>query len=105
MHGGVDDIKLEKEIGGLTVINNIVEHNRNSCLRGRVGKQHSKDMIGTEVRQQLEENVAKYDPFNQSRSVKYEFQDKPCKGPFKGLTLDALERFIETKKREYMLKY
>ena len=59
-HGGIDDLKLEKEIGGLSVITQIVQHNRRSVMRGRIGKERSKDMIGDGVRELLEENVAKY---------------------------------------------
>ena len=104
-HGGVDDIKLEKEVGGLSVITEVVNHNRDSVLRGKVGKNHSKDMVGSEVREQLEESIANYDPFNKARVKKFSFIDKPKGGPFRGLTTDALEKFISSKKREYNLKY
>ena len=104
-HGAVDDLKLEKEVGGLSVITNIVEHNRRSTLRGRVGKEHSKDLIGDTVRDLLEENVAKFDPFNRARSTKHVFVDKPCHGIFDGLSETILDRFIENKRREYRLKY
>ena len=62
-------------------------------------------MIGEEVRQQLEATVAKYDPFNVKREKKYKFKDKPMGGPFQGLTVEILERFIENKKKEYNQKY
>ena len=104
-HGGLDDIKLEKEIGGLSVITDVVQHQRRCGLRAKTGKEHSKDMIGPETREQLEENVSKYDPFNRNRSIKHEFRDKPHGGPFKGMTVQILEKFIAGRKREYMLKY
>ena len=103
-HGGIDDIKLEKEIGGLSVTSEIVQHHRSSVLRGRFGKEHSNDMVGSEIREQLEENVAKFNPFDRKRAVRYEFNDKPKNGLFEGLTLELLERFIDGRKREYKLK-
>ena len=105
LHGGLDDIKLEKELGSLSVITDVAQHHRNCCQRGKYGKEHSKDMLGIEVRELLEENTAKYDPFNRSRKTKYNFYDKPCRGPFSGLTVDILNKFVQSKKREYMLKY
>ena len=44
-HGGLDDLKLEKEIGGLSVMTGILQHNRSSVLRGKEGKEHSKDLV------------------------------------------------------------
>ena len=35
-----------------------------------IGKHHSNDMVGQEVRDQLEESVAKCDPFNKRREKK-----------------------------------
>ena len=104
-HGGIDDIKLEKEVGGLSVITEIIQHNRSSTLRGRVGKARSNDMVGDEVREQLEENAAKYDPFSRSRKTKYTFHDKSKGGLYKGLTEKILDKFIASKKREFKLKY
>ena len=104
-HGGIDDISLEKEIGGLSVITEIVQHNRRSVLRGKVGKEHSKDMVGDEVKDQLEETVAKHDPFNRERKVQHLYSDKFRHGAFNGLTVDSLQKFILTKKREYKLKF
>ena len=101
----MDDIKLEKDVRGLSVITEIIKHNRSSILRGKVGKEHAQDMVGDEVREQLEENAAKFDPFNTSRIAKYTFMDKSKGGAFKGLTVDILDRFINNKKREYKLKY
>ena len=103
-HGGLDDIKLEKEIGGLSVITEIVQHHRSSVLRGRLGKEHAKDMVGEDVREQLEGYAAKYDPFNRNRSTQYSFLDKSKGGPFSGLTVENLVKFIESKKREFKLK-
>ena len=104
-HGGIDDLKLEKEIGGLSVITEMVQHNRRSVLRGRVGKEHSKGYVGEVARELLEENVAKYDPFNKKRQSRYDFDDKPKFGLYAGLTEDHLKRFVENKKREFRLKY
>ena len=103
-HGGIDDIKLEKEIGGLSIITDLVQHNRRSVLRGKIGKHHSHDMVGQEVRDQLEESVAKYDPFNKRRETKYTFYDKPARGIYAGLMEENVTKFIESKKREFRLK-
>ena len=104
-HGLLDDIKLEKEIGGLSIISNIVEHNRSCVMRGKQGKQHCHDMVGPDVKEQLEENVAKYNPFSRKRLTKHTFVDKPSRSPFKGLTNEVLDKFVENKKREYRQKY
>ena len=103
-NGMIDDIKLEKEVGGLSVISSIIEHDRNCALRGKLGKEHAKDMVGPEVREQLEENVAKYNPFDRKRE-KVKFKDKPFGGPFNGLAVESIDRFIDSKKREYIQKY
>ena len=104
-HGGVDDLKLEKEIGGLSVITEIVQHNRRSALRGHVGKEHCKDLVGTNIRELMEENVAKFDPFNRNRESHHVFLDKPSRGLYYRLTEDILDRFIENKRREFRRKY
>ena len=103
-HGGLDDIKLEKEIGGLSVITEIIQHHRSSVLRGRLGKEHAKDMVGEEVREQLEGYAAKFNPFNRARTVKYKFLDKSKGSPFRGLTPENIDKFIASKKREFKLK-
>ena len=104
-HGGIDDIQLQKEVGGLSVMTEIVEHNRRSVMRSRLGKEHAKDMVGDVVRDQLEENVAKYDPFNRDRETKHVFYDKSKGGPFVGLTEANLDKFLKNKKKEYNSKY
>ena len=104
-HGGLDDIKLEKEIGGLSVLTCMQQHVRSSALRGKVGKQHSRDLVGETVQELLEENVAKYDPFNRDRKETHVFFDKSKGNPYKGLTVHDLDRFIERKKQEYSSKY
>ena len=104
-HGGLDDIKMEKEIGGLSVLTGIQQHGRSSVLRGKQGKEHSKDLVGVTARELIEENVCKYDPFNRNREVKHSFLDKSRGSPFHGLTESDLERFIQRKRAEYRIKY
>ena len=104
-HGGLDDIKLEKEIGGLSVLTGMQQHIRSSSLRGKIGKEHAKDLVGETAREMLEENVAKYDPFNKDRDTKHTFHDKSKGNPFQGLTEANLDRFINRKKQEYSNKY
>ena len=103
-HGGIDDIKLEKEIGGLSVITEVTQQNRRSLLRGKMGKEHCQDLIGQEVKDQLEVNVAKYDPFNRQREELHKFVDKSPGGVFKGLSREDILRFIDNKKKEFRLK-
>ena len=104
-HGGLDDIKLEKEIGGLSVLTGMHQHIRSCSLRGKVGKEHAKDLVGETAREILEENVAKYDPFNKEREMKHNFLDKSKGNPFYGLTETDMDRFIKRKKQEYNNKY
>ena len=61
-------------------------------------------MVGDKVREHLEENAAKFDPFNRKRGSQYVFNDKSRCGAFKGLTVASLEKFILNKKREFKLK-
>ena len=103
-HGGIDDIKLEKEIGGMSVTLDLIEHNKRSLLRGSLGKQHSKDMIGTEVRSQLEENTFAQNPFSRNRATQIEFFDKSRGGPFAGLKEENLVKFIDRKMKEFNRK-
>ena len=56
-------------------------------------------------REILEENVAKYDPFNKERDMKHTFLDKSKGNPFQGLTEANLDRFIKRKRQEYNNKY
>ena len=104
-YSAVDDIKLEKEVGALSVISDICTHNRSSALRGRIGKHHSHDLVGEEARRLMEEKVAKLDPFNRNRKEKYSFYDKPKRGPYDGLTEERLNKFITDKKLEFGRKY
>lgn len=104
-HGGLDDIKLEKQIGSLSIMTAIQQHSRSSVLRGKVGKEHSKDLVGDAVREQIEESVGRWDPFNRFREVQHSFVDKSKGSPFNGLTEQDLERFIKRKKKEYDAKY
>jgi hypothetical protein len=80
-HGGLDDIKLEKEIGGLSVLTGIQQHNRSSVLRGKEGKEHAKDMVGDTVREILEEKVSKYNPFAEARRSSTVFWTSPRATP------------------------
>ena len=101
----MDDIKMEKEIGGLSVLTGVQQHHRSSVMRGKQGKEHSKDLVGDTARELLDENVSKYDPFNRSRKVQHSFLDKSTGNPFQSLTEPDLERFIKRKRKEYDLKY
>ena len=62
-------------------------------------------MIGADVRIQLEENVAKYNPFSRRRETKIVYFDKSRGGAFTGLKEETLIKFIDSKKKEYNRKY
>ena len=83
----------------------MVDHNRRSVLRSRIGKEHSKDLVGEAVRDQIDENVAKFDPFNKEGRVQHNFFDKSKGGPFVGLTEADLDGFVVRKSKEYESKY
>ena len=87
------------------MITELVEHNRRSVLRSKLGKEHSKDLVGEVVRNQIEENISKFDPFNKERVVHQIYFDKSKGGPFVGLAESDLERFLVRKRKEYNFKY
>ena len=62
-------------------------------------------MVGIDVREEIEDNVNKYNPFNKNRSIKYSFNDKPQESVFCGLTENNLKQFIARRKKEYDMKY
>lgn len=104
-HGGLDAVRLEKAIGALSVMTELKQHDRSSVLRGKVGKEHSRDLVGEPAKELVEENVAKFDPFNLKRKSKYVFQDKAKGGPFVGFTTIGAEKFMAKKRGEYKSKY
>ena len=62
-------------------------------------------MVGDAAREQIEESIAKIDPFNRERDMQYTFNDKSKGGPFMDLSVTDLDRFILRKKKEYETKY
>ena len=104
-HGGLDTVRLEKAIGALSVMSELQQHDRSSVLRGKLGKEHSRDLVGETARELVEENVAKLNPFNKQRKTKYVFQDKSKGSPFGGFTVAGAERFMSKKKGESISKY
>ena len=89
------------------MIYNITNKTRGKQAAPRVwfGLCRCKDLVGTNIRELMEENVAKFDPFNRNRESHHVFLDKPSRGLYYRLTEDILDRFIENKRREFRRKY
>jgi hypothetical protein len=104
-HNKVDALLLEKVINGLTVLNLVCEHNHASLLRDKKGKEQSHDYITDAVRDILEEQVAKEDPFNRGREKQHVFPVKPRGSPFSGLIEAEFGRFLARISDQYDEKY
>ena len=104
-HRGMDDISLEKDIGGLSVSAALKHHSRLSLQRGTLGKEHSHDYVKEEARMIIKEEVMKLDPFSRDREEPVVFFDKPRGSLYSGLTGAEVERFLMRKKKEFALKH
>lgn len=70
------------------------------------GRQSSKDTVGQERRDMLEELAREADPFNRTRTPVTDFVSNfPGGSPFAGLTTPSLERFVISVKQDFMLLY
>lgn len=104
-HGGLDDISMEKDIGGLSVMAALKHHSRLSLQKGKLGKEHSHDFVKEEPRMIIAEQVEKLDPFSRGRKEAVVFYDKPRGSPYTGLTKVMVLRFLERKMQEFALKH
>ena len=104
-HGGLDDLSVEKDIGGLSVMAALKHHSRLSLQKGKLGKEHSHDYVKEEPRMIIAEQVRKLDPFSRNRKEAVVFYDKPRGSPCTGLTRMMVLRFLERKKQEFALKH
>ena len=103
-HGALDDILLEKDTGGLTIMASVSSHQRMSLLQERIGKERSHDYVKDHVRDILSEQIEKLDPFSRSREV-VEFRQSVRGAPCTGLTRRRIEQFMRRKRREWNLKH
>ena len=103
-HGRVDNLLVEKMLNGLSVITSVCEHDRNSLLKGKTGKEKSHDFVGNNVRGVLEELVMEQDPFNRER-VGQTYYQKPRGSPYAGLVESDLTRFLLRMSEVYRKKY
>ena len=104
-HGGLDDIRIEKDIGGLSVITALNNHNRLSLLKGKIGKEHSQDYVKEPARIVLDEQIKRLDPFNRTRAQPVTFYEKVRGSPTAGLKKEEVLRFLPRKEQEFSLKY
>ena len=104
-HGGLDDILIAKDIGGLSVLASLNHHQRMSLLKGKIGKEHSQDYVKESARVILTEQIRRLDPFSCSREVAVVFHEKPRGNPYAGLKKKEAVRFITRKGKEDSLKY
>lgn len=97
-HGNaLDDILIEKEIGGMTVLASIARHHEFSLMKGKKGKQHSHDYVGESARTILADQISKLDPFNRTSREPVTFRQKVRGDPYKGLVKAEVERFVKRK--------
>ena len=105
-HGGLDDLLLQKLIGGLSLINKVCDHDEASMLEDNTGKCKSHDLMGQSVRDILEEHVSHTDPFNRERDPCLPFRDPVRASPYTGLEeMQGFVRFMDRSREAYDEKY
>ena len=104
-HGRADDLLLQKTIQGMTVIGGVADHDKESTLQGKHGKEDSHDLVGEKARSDIEFHVCHTDPFNLKRVRQYNYLDKPRPSPYTGLVEADMVRFVERAAESYSEKY
>jgi hypothetical protein len=104
-HGGVDDILVENDVGGLSVIQSVNQHYRMSLLRANIGKEHSHDYVSDPARMIMEEQIKKLDPFSSHRADPVRFTMAVRGDPYSGLLDSDLDRFLSRKKLQWEVKH
>ena len=104
-HGRADDLLLQKVIQGMTVIGGVTEHDKESTLQGKHGKEDSHDLVGEKARSDIEYQVCVTDPFNMKRVRQYDYYDKPRSSPYTGLVEADMVKFVERAAESYDEKY
>ena len=54
---GADDLLLQKTIQGMSVIGGVSDHDKESTLQGKHGKEDSHDLVGDKARSDIEFQV------------------------------------------------
>ena len=104
-HGRADDLLLQKVIQGMSVIGGVAEHDKESTLQGKHGKEASHDLVGDKARSDIECQVCLTDPFNLKRVRQYTYFDKPRPSPYTGLVEADMVMFVERAAESYSEKY
>ena len=98
--GGFDDILVEKDVGGLSAVNAIINQYRSSLLAGKVAKEGSRDLVGEKARQELKEQVQLLNPFGTNREA-ISFHQKVRGSPYAGLKEEDMTRHLARKAPEW----
>jgi hypothetical protein len=104
-HGKIDDLLLAKMLGGLSTVSLVCQHDAESVLRGKAGKEASHDYVGDKSRDILEEQVSKANPFCRDREAKHKFFTPIRGSPYSLLIETELERFLHRVSEAYQEKY
>ena len=105
-HGGLDDILIEKDIGGLSVLSSLNQHQRMSLLIGKIGKERSQDLVKEPARSILKEQITKLDPFCRSRIEEpVVFVQQVRCNPYQDFKVEMLERHLARKSGEWDMKH
>ena len=103
-HGRLDALLVEKLMSGVSVMEKMCSHNRDSLGMFGAGVEGSHDHVGDHVRQILEERVANANPFGQ-RVQNIEYAERVRGSPHHKLKLSEVERFLAKVKKSYYEKY
>ena len=104
-HGGLDDIRIEKDVGGLSVLASLNHHGRLSLLKGKIGKEHCQDYVKQPARMIIQEQIKRLDPFQKDRAEPVTFCEKVRASPTAGLKKEEVLRFLPRKEQEFSLKH
>ena len=104
-HGRADDLLLQKVIQGMSVIGGVSDHDKESVLQGKYGKEASHKLVSAKAKSDIECNVSIADPFNRNRVKKYNYFDKPRSSPYTGLEMADMARFVDRAAEAYSEKY
>ena len=104
-HGRADDLLLKKTIQGMSVIGGVADHDKESTLQGKHGKEEAHDLVGDKARSDIECQVCITDPFNTKRVRQYTYLDKPRPSPYSGLVEADMVMFVERAAEFYSEKY
>ena len=100
-HGKIDDLLLDKCLCSMSVETAVVEHDMESLLHGKHGKEPSHKYMGEKVREVMEEEVSSADPFNRDRLKQHTFRDKPRGSMYAGLSMSDVDRFVLRARESY----